>query len=177
MDDQDGLIAVRLGELGITLYSPLPPQPGMNYIPCVRSGKLLFLSGHGPRRSDNTFVIGKLGQDMDVLQGYDGARLVAIDLLSTLQAELGSLDRVRRIVKLLGFVNCTPDFTKQPLVINGASDLLVAVFGYERGQHARSAVGMASLPTGIAVEIEMIVEIEPEQPHQQKAPSAGFGES
>ncbi|PZS03564.1 MAG: hypothetical protein DLM69_02885 [Candidatus Chloroheliales bacterium] len=134
----------------------------MNFVPCVRAGNLLFVSGHGPRQPDGSFVSGKLGQDLEWQQGYEAARLVALDLLATMQGELGDLDKVKRIVKLLGMVNSAPDFTKQPLVINGASDLLVAVFGYERGSHARSAVGMAALPTNIAVEIEMIAEIEPD---------------
>ncbi len=159
MANETGNIAARLQELGITLAAPWQPQ-GMNFVPCVRSGNLLFVSGHGPRLADGSFINGKLGLDLDTQQGYEAARLVALDLLATIQGELGSLDRVRRIVKLLGMVNSAPDFTKQPLVINGASDLLVAVFGYARGSHARSAVGMAALPTNIAVEIEMIVEIE-----------------
>lgn len=161
MANETGSIAARLQELGITLAAPWQPQ-GMSFVPCVRSGNLLFVSGHGPRQPDGSFVKGKLGQDLDVQQGYEAARLVALDLLATVQGELGSIERVRRIVKLLGMVNSAPDFTKQPLVINGASDLLVAIFGYERGSHARSAVGMAALPTNIAVEIEMIVEFEPD---------------
>ncbi len=152
-------VARRLHELGLTLPPAWQPQ-GMSFVPCVRSGNLLFVSGHGPRREDGSFITGKLGQDLDWQAGYEAARRVALDLLATVQAELGDLDRVRRIVKLLGMVNSTPDFTKQPLVINGASDLLIAVFGYERGSHARSAVGMVALPTNIAVEIEMIVEVE-----------------
>ncbi len=162
MENETGRIAARLRELDITLAAPWQPER-MNFAPCVRAGNLLFVSGHGPRQPDGSFVSGKLGQDLDWQQGYEAARLVALDLLATMQGELGDLDKIKRIVKLLGMVNSAPDFTKQPLVINGASDLLVAVFGYERGSHARSAVGMAALPTNIAVEIEMVVEIEPEQ--------------
>jgi enamine deaminase RidA (YjgF/YER057c/UK114 family) len=157
---ETGRIAARLQELGIELPAPWHPQ-GMSFVPCVRTGNLLFVSGHGPRHTDGSFVNGKLGQELDWQQGYDAARLVALDLLATIEAEIGNLDKVKRIVKLLGMVNSTPDFTKHPLVINGASDLLIAVFGYERGSHARSAVGLAALPTNIAVEIEMIVELEP----------------
>jgi len=161
LENETGRIAARLRELDITLAAPWQPER-MNFVPCVRAGNLLFVSGHGPRQPDGSFVSGKLGQDLEWQQGYEAARLVALDLLATMQGELGDLDKVKRIVKLLGMVNSAPDFTKQPLVINGASDLLVAVFGYERGSHARSAVGMAALPTNIAVEIEMIAEIEPD---------------
>jgi enamine deaminase RidA (YjgF/YER057c/UK114 family) len=161
MEKQSSRIAARLQELGITLAAPWQPK-GMSFVPCVRSGNLLFVSGHGPRQPDGSFVNGKLGQDLDWRQGYEAARLVALDLLATMQGELGDLDKVKRIVRLFGMVNSAPDFTRQPQVINGASDLLVAVFGYERGSHARSAVGMAALPTNIAIEIEMIVELEPD---------------
>lgn len=147
--------------MGIELAAPWQPQ-GMSFVPCVRTSNLLFVSGHGPRKADGTFVNGKLGQDLDWKEGYEAARLVALDLLATIKGEIGDLDKGKRIVKLLGMVNSAPHFTRQPLVINGASDLLIAVFGYERGSHARSAVGMAALPTNIAVEIEMIVELEAE---------------
>jgi enamine deaminase RidA (YjgF/YER057c/UK114 family) len=134
-----------------------------NYVPAVRVGNLVFLSGHGPRGDARHRYVGKVGRDLTTEEGYRAARQVMIGMLATLKATIGDLDRVRRIVKLLGMVNCTEDFTEQPQVINGASDLLVDLFG-DRGRHARSAVGMQSLPGGregsIAVEIEMIVEVE-----------------
>lgn len=147
----------RLEELGITLETPRPPQA--NYVSAVTSGNLVFLSGTGPYRPDGSIMIGKVGVEATLEEGYEAARLTMLSLLANLRAEIGSLDRVKRIVKLLGMVNCAPDFTRQPEVINGASDLLVEIFG-ERGRHARSAVGMAALPRNITVEVEMIVEIE-----------------
>jgi len=148
----------RLKELGVEL--PSAATPVANYIPAVRSGNLVFLSGHGPLEK-NRLITGKLGSDLTVEEGYQAARLVAVGLLGSLKALIGDLERVRRIVKLLGMVNCEPTFMEQPRVINGASDLLVEVFG-ERGRHARSAVGMNALPLNISVEIEMIVEVEDE---------------
>jgi enamine deaminase RidA (YjgF/YER057c/UK114 family) len=133
------------------------PPPGINFELAAQTGNLLFLSGAGPQNPDGSFVTGKLGQDFTVEKGYEAARLTAINQLGVLKATLGDLGRVNRIVKLLGMVNAVPDFTQHPAVINGASDLLVEVFG-DCGRHARSAVGMASLPFGIPVEIEMIVE-------------------
>jgi enamine deaminase RidA (YjgF/YER057c/UK114 family) len=129
------------------------------YVSAVSTGNLVFVAGHGPHRDGELIYKGKLGQDVDVERGYEAAQLVALNMLASLKAEIGDLDRVKRVVKLLGMVNCVPDFGQQPEVINGASDLLVDIFG-ERGRHARSAVGMASLPRGISVEIEMIVEVE-----------------
>src|SRR5690242_2930729 len=147
----------KLKELGVEL---IPPQkPIANYVKAVRTGNLLFLAGHGPTKADGSNITGKVGADMTVEQGYAAAKQTAVALLSTLKAELGDLNKVKRVVKVLGMVNCTPDFTDQPKVINGCSDLLVAVFG-EKGKHARSAVGMNSLPLNIAVEIEIIVEVE-----------------
>ena len=145
-----------LRELGLEL--PSPAAPVGNYVPAVRTGNLIFLSGHGPVGKDRV-ITGKLGSDLTVEQGYEAARVVAIGLLGSLKATIGDLDKVRRIVKLLGMVNCDPAFMEQPRVIDGASDLLVEVFG-EKGKHARSAVGMNALPFNIAVEIEMIVEVE-----------------
>ena len=142
-------------ELGLEL--PPPATPIANYIPAVRSGNLVFLSGHGPVGPDG-LIRGKLGADLSIEEGAAAARLVMIGLLGSLKSELGSLDKVQRIVKLLSMVNASPDFTQTPAVANGCSDLLVEVFG-ERGRHARSAVGMAALPNNIAVEIEMIVEV------------------
>lgn len=149
----------KLEALGLSL--PPIPQPLANYVPLVRTGNLLFVSGHGPGVVEDgtlSFIQGKLGKDLNVEQGYDAARQVMLNILQSLKQELGDLDKVQRVVKLLGFVNCTPDFPDQPKVINGASDLLVELFG-ERGRHARSAVGMQQLPFGIAVEIEMVVEV------------------
>ena len=146
----------RLKELNISL--PSPPQPVANYVNGVQAGNLIFLAGKGPRRADGSEITGKIGQDVTIEQGYEGARLTAINQLSVLKAMLGDLRRVKRIVKVLGMVNCDPSFIDQPKVINGFSDLMVEVFG-ERGKHARAAVGMASLPRGQCVEIELVVEI------------------
>jgi enamine deaminase RidA (YjgF/YER057c/UK114 family) len=148
----------KLKEMGIELPSPVTPEA--NYIKAVRTDNLIFLAGHDPRRPDGTLITGKLGQNLSLEQGYEAARWTAVNLLASLKKELGDLDKIRRIVKLLAMVNCTPDFYDQPKVINGASDLLVEVFG-PAGKHARSAVGMNALPGNIAVEIEMIVEVEP----------------
>ena len=146
----------RLAELGITL--PSPPQPVANYVNGVRTGNLIFLAGKGPKRADGTEITGKLGADVTIEEGYEGARLTAINQLAVLKTMLGDLKKVKRLVKVLGMVNSDPDFIDQPKVINGFSDLMVEVFG-ERGKHARAAVGMASLPRGQAVEIELIVEV------------------
>ena len=148
----------RLAELGITL--PEPPSPVANYVNGVRTGNLIFLAGKGPRKPDGTEVQGKLGADLTIEEGYEAARITAVNQLAVLKAMLGDLSRVVRVVKVLGMVNSDPDFVDQPAVINGFSDLIVEVFG-ERGRHARAAVGMASLPRGQAVEIELIVEVEP----------------
>lgn len=147
----------RLKELGITL--PAPKAPIANFVPAVRSGKLVFLSGHGPDLPEGGQILGKLGQDLTTEEGQQAARLVGISLLAALKGEIGDLNKVVRIVKVLGMVNATADFKEQPKVINGFSDLMVELFG-DKGKHARSAVGVASLPNNIAVEIEMIVEIE-----------------
>src|ERR1041384_1926583 len=128
----------KLKELGIELYAPTKPMA--NYVKVVRTGNLLFFAGHGPTRADGTNITGKVGKDLTLEQGYDAARQTAIALLSTLKAELGDLNKVKRIVKLNGWVNCHADFTDQPKVMNGCSDLLVAVFG-ENGKHARAALG------------------------------------
>ena len=146
----------KLKELGITL--PDPPQPVANYVNGVRTGNLIFLAGKGPRYADGIEITGKLGQDVTIEQGYEGARLTAINQMAVLKAMLGDLNKVKRIVKVLGMVNSDPNFVDQPKVINGFSDLMVEVFG-EKGKHARAAVGMASLPRGQAVEIELVVEV------------------
>ena len=149
----------RLKELNLSL--PPLPTPGANYVSAVRTGSLLYLAGHGPLGDDGKPVSrGKLGWDLTVEEGYEAARQTALNTLVTLRAELGSLDRVRRIVKVLGMVNADPDFQKTPQVINGFSDLMVEVFGESAGKHARSAVGMATLPNAIPVEIESIYEVE-----------------
>lgn len=147
----------KLKELGVELMPPTKPMA--NYVKAVRTGNLLFLAGHGPTLPDGSNITGKVGRDLTVEQGYNAARQTAISLLSTLKGELGDLNKVKRVVKVLGMVNCQADFIDQPKVINGCSDLLVAVFG-DKGKHARSAVGMNSLPSNIAVEIEIIVEVE-----------------
>lgn len=147
----------KLAELGITL--PETGAPVANYVNAVRTGKLVFLAGKGPRQPDGKYITGQVGRELTVQQGYDAAKLTAINQLAALKAEIGDLSRVKRIVKVLGMVNAGPDFTQHPQVVNGFSDLMVAVFG-EKGKHARSAVGMSSLPLGMAVEVEMIVEIK-----------------
>jgi enamine deaminase RidA (YjgF/YER057c/UK114 family) len=151
-----GGIAERLAALGLTL--PVPPPPIANFVGAVTAGDLVFISGHGPYRDSEYRYLGKVDSEIPVDEAYQAARLTMINVLATLQAEIGSLDRVVKVVKLLGMVNSDPTFTSQPQVINGASDLLVELFG-ERGRHARSAVGMAGLPGGMSVEIEMIVQI------------------
>lgn len=150
----------KLAEMGLTL--PPAPTPVANYVPAVRAGNLLFVSGHGPgvvKDGKIEYIRGKLGKDLTVEQGYEAAKHVMLNILQSVKGVIGDLDKVRRVVKVLGFVNCTEDFPDQPKVINGASDLLVALYG-ERGRHARSAVGMQQLPFDIAVEIEMVVEVE-----------------
>jgi enamine deaminase RidA (YjgF/YER057c/UK114 family) len=146
----------RLRALGITL--PAPPPPVGNFVTAVREGALLFLSGQGPREPDGRMHTGKVGADIDVATAYAHARLVGINLLAVMQDVLGDLARVRRVVKLLGMVNAAPDFARHPAVINGCSDLFIAVFG-DAGRHARSAVGFASLPGRITVEIEAVVAV------------------
>jgi enamine deaminase RidA (YjgF/YER057c/UK114 family) len=146
----------RLAALGLTL--PAVPASIANYVPAVRSGHLVFLAGQIARGSDGKIIAGKVGRDCTAAEAAAAARTCALQLLAALKAEIGDLARVKRIVRVGGFVNCTPDFTAQPQVINGASDLLVAVFG-ERGRHARAAVGVASLPAGAPVEIELVAEI------------------
>jgi enamine deaminase RidA (YjgF/YER057c/UK114 family) len=146
----------RLKQLGIEL--PAVPAPMANYVRSVRVGNLLFLSGHGPQKDGKLTYIGKVGRDLSVEEGQQSARLVGLNLLASTREALGSLDRVKRVVKVLGMVNSADGFGDQPRVINGFSDLMVEVFG-DAGRHARSAVGMAELPVGISVEIEMIVEV------------------
>src|SRR5271170_1186263 len=151
-----GQIDARLRELGITL--PEPPAPRANYVGYVVTGNLIFTAGQVPLRDGKIEFVGKLGRDMTAEQGYEAAKLCAINVLAQVKLALGGdLDRVVRCVKLTGFVNSTQDFVDQPKVINGASDLIVAVLG-DKGKHARSAVGMAALPFGVATEVEGIFE-------------------
>ncbi|HIF71959.1 MAG TPA: RidA family protein [Dehalococcoidia bacterium] len=145
-------------ELGIDLSQQ--SSPVANYVPAVTVGKLVYLSGKGPNRADGSQVTGKVPSERTVDEAYDAAKLCGIQLLSALKDHVGSLDNVKQVVKLLGMVNADSDFKDQPKVINGCSDLLVSIFGDENGKHARSAVGMGSLPSGITVEIEMIVELK-----------------
>jgi enamine deaminase RidA (YjgF/YER057c/UK114 family) len=147
----------KLIEMGILL--PEAPSPPANYVNAVRVGNLLFLAGKGPTRADGTYITGKLGGELSIAQGYEAAYRVAINQIAVLKQELGDLSRVKRIVKALCLINSTPEFTDHPKVTNGFSDTMVQVFG-DKGKHARSSVGMCSLPFNIAVEIELIVEIE-----------------
>ncbi|MEQ9592992.1 MAG: RidA family protein [Cyclobacteriaceae bacterium] len=146
----------RLAALQITL--PSPPRPVANYVNGVQAGNMIFLAGKGPKRADGTEITGKLGAGVTIEEGYEGARLTAINQLAVLKDMVGNLNRVKRIVKVLGFVNSDPEFIDQPKVINGFSDLMVEVFG-ENGKHARAAIGVATLPRGQAVEIELVVEL------------------
>lgn len=153
-----GVIDDRLKELGIAL--PEAPSPIATYVPAVRTGNLLYLSGVGPAAGpDGSVPAGKVDADLSIEEGYQAARMTGINLIARIKSELGDLDKVKRIVKLLSMVNTTPGFNQQPAVANGCSDLLVEVFG-DKGRHARSAVGMAGLPGDIPVEIEMIIEVE-----------------
>jgi enamine deaminase RidA (YjgF/YER057c/UK114 family) len=147
----------RLKELGIVL--PEAPAPVANFVPAVRTGDLLFLSGQGPVLPGRVRHVGKVGADVSVEQAYDHARITTVNLLAVMHEALGSLERVTRIVKVLGMVNSTAGFTDHPRVINGCSDLLIAVFGEDIGRHARSAVGMGSLPGQITVEIELVAAV------------------
>ena len=147
----------RLVALGFELPS-LPPAVG-SYVNAVEAGSLLFLAGHAPIRADGSVVVGRLGEDLDLAAGYDAARVAALGVLVTLEHALGTLDRVRRILRVYGVVNATAEFAEHSRVVNGASDLLVEVFG-ESGRHTRLAVGVASLPFNIALEIEVTATIE-----------------
>jgi enamine deaminase RidA (YjgF/YER057c/UK114 family) len=149
----------RFAELGLEL--PPAPKPAGVYKPIVFIGDMAFVSGHGPLKSDGTLITGRVGADLNQQAGYDAALQTGLAILATLRANLGSLNRIKRLVKLLGMVNATPDFTQHPAVINGCSELFSKVFGPEHGVGARSAVGMGSLPSNIAVEIEAIFEYEP----------------
>ena len=149
-------IQARLDSLEISLSTPTPPVA--NYVNVVQTGNLLFLAGKGPKDDAGNNIVGRLGEDMSVEEGYAAARRIGIAQLSVLKAHLGDLNKVKRVVKVLGLVKCTDDFTQQPQVINGFSDLMVEVFG-DAGKHARAAVGTNALPGGICAEIEMMVEV------------------
>lgn len=151
------MIEKRLNELGLVL--PSVPESVGSYVTVVLSGDLLYLSGTGGFNAEDSPVFGKLGRDVSIEQGYASCKGIVLNLLSTMKEYLGDLDRVEQIVKLLCFVNCTSDFIRQPEVVNGASDLLIEIFGEEKGLHARSAIGVFSLPFNIPVEIEMIVRV------------------
>ena len=148
----------KLRQMGIELA--VPPAPEFSFIGCRQVGNLVWVSGHGPKRPDGSWVSGRLGEGISIEEAQQAARLVAINMLQTLKAHIGDLDRVKQIVKLLCMINSTPDFRQQPLVANGASDFLVEVFG-EAGRHTRSSVGIASVFANIPIEIEMIVEVGP----------------
>lgn len=148
----------KIKQMGLEL--PTVSKPIANYVKYVRTGNLIFLAGHGPTKTDGTTVTGKVPQERSIEQGYEAARITALSLIATLKDALGGdLSKVKRIVKVNGYVNCLPDFTEHPKVINGCSDLLVALFG-DKGKHARAAMGMVALPNNMTVEIEMIVEVE-----------------
>ncbi len=148
----------KIKALGIELFTPATPSA--NYVKAVRTGNLVFLAGHGSCDGAGNCTTGTVGSDLSVEEGNAAARLTAINLLSSLKAEIGDLNKVKRIVRVFGMVNSAPDFYDQSKVINGCSDLLVEIFGAQKGKHARAAVGMVSLPINLAVEIEMVVEIE-----------------
>ena len=147
----------RLKDLGITLSEP--SSPVANYVNTVLTGNLLYLSGKGPLQDNGEYIQGKVGEDLTIEEGYQAARITGINLISALKSAVGDLKKVKQIVRVTGMVNSASDFTEHPKVVNGCSDLLVEVFG-ERGKHTRAAVGMGSLPSNIAVEIDMIVEVE-----------------
>ncbi len=149
----------KLEKLGVKL--PIPAKSIANYVGATRMGNVVFLSGHIPRKADGSLVVGKIGADLSVEDGYDAARLCGVGLLATLKAEIGDLSKVKSILKVFGMVNATDSFTGHSQVINGCSDLLVEIFG-EKGRHARAASGFSSLPLGSAVEVEMIVQVEPQ---------------
>jgi enamine deaminase RidA (YjgF/YER057c/UK114 family) len=147
----------RFDKLGLNL--PPAPAPLGVYKPCLQDGKLLYLSGHGPVKDDKTLIIGRIGADLDQEEGKMAARQVGLTMLATIKANIGSLDKVKRVIKVLGMVNCTSDFEKHPYVINGCSELFAEVWGPDHGVGVRSAVGFGSLPDNIPVEVEAIFEL------------------
>ncbi|MBC6368892.1 RidA family protein [Algoriphagus sp. AK58] len=148
---------LNFAELGLVL--PPAPKPLGVYKPCLIDGKYLYLSGHGTVKPDGTLIIGRIGEDMDIEQGKLAARQVGLAMLSTIKANIGSLNKIKRVIKVLGMVNCVPSFERHPYVINGCSELFAAVWGEENGIGVRSAVGMGSLPDNIPVEIEALFEL------------------
>lgn len=148
----------NFASLGLTL--PPPPKPLGVYKPCLIDGKYLYLSGHGTVKEDGTLIIGRVGKDMDIDAGKLAARQVGLAMLATIKANIGSLNKVKRVIKVLGMVNCTPEFERHPYVINGCSELFASVWGTENGIGVRSAVGFGSLPDNIPVEIEALFELE-----------------
>lgn len=144
----------------LQLSLPPAPQPLGVYKPCLQDGKYLYLSGHGPVQNDKSLITGRIGLDLDEEQGKAAARQVGLTLLATIRAHTGSFDKIRRVIKVLGMVNCTPDFGKHPYVINGCSELFAAIWGEDEGVGVRSAVGMGSLPGNISVEIEALFELK-----------------
>ncbi len=154
IDQNANEILNRLG-----LHLPPAPAPKGVYKPCLQHGNLLYLSGHGPVLPDGSLMIGRVGQDMDMDKGKEAARQVGLTMLATIQQYLGSLNSIKRVIKVLGMVNCTPDFEQHPYVINGCSELFAAIWGDDNGIGVRSAVGMGSLPGNIPVEIEAIFEL------------------
>jgi len=147
----------RLEELGIEI--PDPPEPAGSYLPARKAGNLVFCSGQGPMQEGEFLHLGKVGADLSVEEGYEAARVAAINCLAEIKSEIGSLDKIDRVVKVRGFVSSAPGFGKQPEVVNGASDVLQEIFG-ENGKHARSALGTSELPRNIPVEVEMVVSLE-----------------
>jgi hypothetical protein len=148
----------NFASLGLIL--PPPPKPLGVYKPCLVDGKYLYLSGHGTVKEDGTLIIGRVGKDMDMDEGKLAARQVGLAMLSTIKANIGSLNKIKRVIKVLGMVNCTPEFERHPYVINGCSELFASVWGTENGIGVRSAVGFGSLPDNIPVEIEALFELE-----------------
>lgn len=148
----------RFEQLGLTL--PPAPAPLGVYKPCLIDGKYLYLSGHGTVKEDKTLIVGRVGQDMDIDEAKLAARQVGLAMLATIRANIGPFSKIKRVIKVLGMVNCTPDFNRHPYVINGCSELFAAVWGTENGVGVRSAVGMGSLPDNIPVEIEAIFELD-----------------
>lgn len=147
----------QLMRLGLSL--PPAPKPLGVYKPCLMDGKYLYLSGHGPVLNDKTLIIGRIGKDLDIEQGKQAAQQVGLTMLSTIRTHIGSLDKIKRVIKILGMVNCTPEFERHPYVINGCSELFAEVWGEENGVGVRSAVGFGSLPDNIPVEIEALFEL------------------
>jgi enamine deaminase RidA (YjgF/YER057c/UK114 family) len=167
-EQADGGPYARLKELGIVLMTPRTPVA--NYVTAVQEGALVYLSGQGPVEANGIRHTGKVGAGVTEEDAYGHARITAVNLMAVMHTFLGSLERVRRIVKVLGMVNAAPTFTNHPRVINGCSDILVSVFGDEIGRHARSAIGVGSLPGQITVEIEMIVAVHTHQPGRFASP-------